>query len=524
MPQTWALADLLRAFPDEEIDRILAPLTDREKAALSWAWNDFWLRPDVRSPGSILGTGQRPPPGRWIWWVNQGGRGSGKSTACMLAFCEDADRLGPGFVGIILAESDEEGRKLIEDPKSGLLALRPPWCRPAWEPTVAGGRLTWPSGAVAHIMSAEKPGKGRGPNFNRLLIDDPPKFGPQAKAIFDALVRAFRLQGHGLRAYIATTPPGDPPPRCPELLEFLLDAQFRPAAGWVYSITESDQNMSNLDDDVKQVLAMYADSPHELAERKGVYDKTAGPKTFAGIDFTRAPIRVDDVPDWLDVLNVSIDPADSGSSKACEVGITAQGLDRRQGVAFVLEDASGLYDSDHWPEAAHDLLDRWASRARVVRFVLEINRGTKDASLLKSREMIRRMQRGEVGIATREIRYVTSRVGKADRAAPLVSPYRMGQVKHMRGLAEVEAQLRRLDATSTKGTDRADAVVHGLLDLFGLLDHAQGVALGGDQSTTAGAFGQSRTETIAVAPAERPFSMAAPGPAPSAGAFGRALW
>jgi phage terminase large subunit-like protein len=519
---TWSLAEELRALSDGEIDRILGTLTNEERAALQWTHHGFWLRPDVRKEGALVGTGQERPPGDHIYVVFQGGRAAGKSYACMVAFADDAHELGPDFVGVVLCENDEEARSLIDDPKSGMRAILPPWKRPAFNPSVEGGLLTFPSGAVARVMSAEKPSKARSGNFNRILIDDPPKFGPNGKAVFDTLMRAFRLQGAGLRAYIATTPPGNsPPPRCPELLEHVLAAQFDPARGgeWVYSISESDANLSNLDKDTKRVLREYEGSPDEEVERRGIYVKGGGPRTFAGVEFARP----DSLPEVFDVVTISIDPADSSSTKACEVGITAQGL--AGGTAIVLEDVSGLLDSMAWPELAHELFDRWESRARRVRFVLEINRGTKDAALLKMCEMNRR-QRARPDLPAFAIRqpvFVTSRVGKADRAAPLVELYRQRRVRHVAGgLHDLEAQLRRMHPGSTTGTDRADAVVHGLLDLFGLLDLSQAVALGGgDAANMPGAFGASTIEAIGVgAPPAGAFAFSAPG-LPTAGAFGR---
>lgn len=520
--------DSLRALPDEDIDCILATLTNEERASLTWAWEDFWLRPDVRQEGSHVGTGQRPPPGDWIWWVNQGGRGSGKSTPCMIAFANDAHELGTDFVGVVLCENDEEARKLIEDPRSGLRAILPPWKRPTFNPTVSGGMLTFPSGAVAHVISAEKPSKGRSPNFNRWLIDDPPKFGQHAKALFDALARAFRLQGHGLRAYIATTPPGDPPPRCPELLDHLLEAQFKPerARDWAYSIAPSDANMTNLDADTKRVLATYDGGVHEKAERDGVYDPLGGAKVFRDVNFTAEPVRVAVPPARFAEISISIDPADSSETHACEVGITACARSE-DGHGYLLEDASGHHDDNSWPNAAHDLYERWAPLASAAHFIIEVNRGTKDHSLLRSAEVVRQLRANPnaAGVAVRPVRYVTSRQRKDQRAGPLVFLYRAGRIHHLAGVPEVEKQMRALDNTGRGRLDRADSAVQGLLDVLGLLgDETR--ALGVPMTLAVGAFGQSGVETIAVGPpaaAAPTMTMRMPG-APTAGAFGRSDW
>lgn len=523
-----ALVDRLRAVPAEERAKILDSIPARDLAAWQWDW-ESWGRPDARDVGGLIGTGQQRPPGQHIWWVNQGGRGSGKTTACVHAFADDAYKLKSGFVGVVLCENDEEARTLINDPRSGMRAILPPWKRPEYLPSIEGGMLEFPSGAIARVVSAEKPSKGRSTNFNRWLIDDPPKFGPNAYALFRALLRAFRLQGHGLRAYIATTPPGDPAPRCPELLEHLLEAQFHPAKArdWVYSITASDDNLQNLDADVKRVLAGTEGEAGNEAERAGVYVKDAGARVFREVDF--ATVRSPHAPPMLDVGVISIDPADSSNTKACEVGIGFAGLHMSTATAFVCEDASGHYTSDEWPVKAWDLADAWASRCQSWHFIIEVNRGTKETAVLRAQEVIRRLKRGMPGISVCEIRTVTSREDKGARAAPLPLLYQAGQVRHLAGCEAAEGQMRRLTNTGGGGRlDRADMVTQALLDLFGLLDGQRTTALGGSSAPLqVGAFGSSAQCSVAVGPepggGPAVLTMTAPGRV-TAGAFGRSAW
>jgi phage terminase large subunit-like protein len=537
MTSALALVDELRALGPAAVERIMAKCSAEEVASLRWAYREFWLRPDSREPGSHVGTGQVPPPGDWIWWVNQGGRGSGKSTACMLAFADDAHELGPDFVGVVLCENDEEARKLIEDKKSGMRAILPPWKRPHFAPSIEGGLLTFPSGAIAHVVSAEKPSKGRGSNFNRWLIDDPPKFGPAAYGVFTALRKAFRLQGHGLRCYIATTPPGDPPPRCPELLEHLLAAQFIPDRGrdWTYSITASDDNFSNLDADVRRVNVESMAGASEDAERRGLYDPHAmTSRVFREVDFSAPHIVIRSAPPALRWVAVWIDPAVSTAGKPCEVGIVAvgQALDGR---AVVLEDASGQYNAFQWPAAAIDCLERWEHFAASAHFGVETNRADAQAeALLATAVDLRRQtaiaERRPPRQLVRIIAIHTSKT-KTERALLTVPYYRAGNVQHVPGLLVLEGQLRSLsDARKAgPGYDRADAVVYGLLDVFGLLDKVRpGSLLGADQAPLqVGAFGSSAQGSIVVGPepggGPAVLTMAAPGRV-AAGAFGRSAW
>jgi phage terminase large subunit-like protein len=250
---------------------------------------------------------------------------------------------------------------------------------------------------------------------------------------------------------------------------------------------------------------------------------------FSEIEFSREPVRTLEVPAELDVLTISIDPADSGASKACEVGIVAAGLVAGRALAFLLEDASANLDSDAWPVRAWDLAERWAPRAKRWRFVIEVNRGTKDSSLLRAQEVIRKLARGEAGFSTCEIRTVTSRDDKGARAAPLPTVYRAGQIRHLPGLAIVEGQMHRLAAVgkSAGRLDRADAAVYALLDLLGLLDGQTVTTLGTLASAGVGTFGAPAQGSVAIGPSTAGTSaltMLPPGrPAasPSVGAFGR---
>ncbi len=328
--------------------------------------------------------------------------------------------------------------------------------------------------------------------------------------MFDALYPAFRRQtpdGSGSRGVVTTTPPpGDPPMTCPELAEWFLKPQFDPSqTDFVYSIGDSDQNFANMNPSLRRILARYKGTDAEAAERGGIYDPQGGAKTFREIDFTQPPVRVWRAPERLDIVTISIDPADSSNTKACEVGIAATGLDLTAGEGFLLEDASGHYTSDEWPNVAHDVFERWEGRAITIRFVIEDNRGTKDNSLLKFAEMLRRRNRGQAGIAVREIRMVTSKKAKSERAAPLPGIYKAGQMHHLPGCEEAEKQMKRLDPTNRGKLDRADAVVQGILDMFGLSDSAHfAPTLGGAASSLA-----------PVGP--RPMSSVAVGQMPSTG-------
>jgi phage terminase large subunit-like protein len=531
---TLALVDRVRALPDAAIVDLLAGATAEELAALRFSFREFWLRPDERAPGAVVGSGQIRPPGDALWWVLQGGRGAGKSFAAMNWCAEEGDRLGKGCVFVFLGRTLEDAQKNLIDGESGIMNFAPPWLGLDFK--VSDGLLTWRNGARAYLMGADVPGAGRGGNFNRWWIDDLAAFGPNGFRVFKALDKAFRLRtpdGSGSRGVATTTPPGDPPPGCPELVEHFLEKQTDPAqTDFVYSVDASDVNLANLTPNFRRILDSYAGSPYELAERKGVYDKTAGPRVYAGIDFRAPPIAVPRAPAALLSVAVWIDPALSTATKACEVGIVAVGR-TPDGHAVILEDASGHMNALEWPGAALDCLERWRRFAPVGHVGVETNRSEiQPEALLTLTDGMRRQALQLQGLPpTMPVRIVTVHTSKtkAERAAMTVDLYRGGWIQHVPGLLALEAQLVDLsDARGgTVGRDRADAAVYGLLEAFGILDKVRPGAgsLGPSPSMPVGAFGGGAVDSIALGPQAPTMTMRMPGgAAPLVGAFGRSTW
>ena len=66
-------------------------------------------------------------------------------------------------IGLVAATS-ADARDVVVEGESGLLNVCPPWNRPAYEPSKR--RLTWPSGAIATLYSADEPDRLRGPQHD----------------------------------------------------------------------------------------------------------------------------------------------------------------------------------------------------------------------------------------------------------------------------------------------------------------------------------------------------------------------
>jgi phage terminase large subunit-like protein len=487
-----ALVDRLRALPAARRKAILAELSAEERAALLWCWADFFARQDERAKGSPEGRGQLPPPKPWRWWALMGGRAGGKTEAASRHVNALAQKHGDGLVVHLLGQTITDAAATMVHGVSGLIATAPPWCRPVYSETKEGGTLRWPTGARGRVFGAERARKGRGPQCNVMWIDDPAAFGEHGREVTEQLDLGFRLllpDGEEPEGIISST-----------WADSAVMDWIREQGAIVYSRCETDDNRANLAASFfTSTMVQIAGTSLEAIERKG-QDPTLLGTTRAFHDVVFA--RVEDVPEMFEVITISIDPADSSDTNRCEVGITAQGL-LMSGDAVVLKDRSGHYTSEEWPDVAHELYEELEGRTARIRFIVEDNRGTKETALLKLCEIVRRLRRDDVGVASREIRTTTSRVTKAERAAPLVRLYKLGQVKHGPFLDEVEKQLRRLDATGRGRLDRADAVVQGLLDLFGLLDTRHTGPMVGGSAPTFAASGPRPLAAVAVGPMPR---------------------
>ena len=147
---------MFSSLPDSDRSSLLASLTDEAKAALAYQWDGWIARPN-----------QLPPKGEWRFWFVMAGRGFGKTrigaeqTRCWVRDFE--------FVNIIGATADD-ARDIMIEGESGILAICPPWERPAYRPSKR--QLEWPNGAKTLIFTADEPERMRGKQHEKLWADE----------------------------------------------------------------------------------------------------------------------------------------------------------------------------------------------------------------------------------------------------------------------------------------------------------------------------------------------------------------
>ena len=159
------LAELLN-MPPAEYAAWARRLRDDKAAELETDWS-WWRRSD-----------QCPPEGDWHVWMLLAGRGFGK-TRTGAEWVRGYAEAHPGARIALVAASLHEGRQVMVEGESGLLAIAPDRDRPDYESSLR--RLSWANGAVATLYSAAEPESLRGPEHSAAWCDEIAKW-PQGEA------------------------------------------------------------------------------------------------------------------------------------------------------------------------------------------------------------------------------------------------------------------------------------------------------------------------------------------------------
>ncbi len=179
-------ADWVASLTADKRRKLLDELRAPEIARLLGDWA-FWARSE-----------QLAPPGAWRIWLFLGGRGSGKTRA-------GAEWVAGGIArGImrrvaLIGATHRDARAVMIEGAAGLLSVSK---GAAFEP--ANARVLWPSGAIAHVLSAEEPDSIRGHQFDAAWCDEFAKWR-EPQAALDMALMAMRL-GEDPRMAITTTP------------------------------------------------------------------------------------------------------------------------------------------------------------------------------------------------------------------------------------------------------------------------------------------------------------------------------
>jgi len=150
-PKTWSPdlnAACVNSLSESNKRAFFSSLSPREAKEIDERLS-FWLRPE-----------QHAPSGSWRIWLFLGWRGAGKTLAGAHFIAHGIQGGTLRRAGVIGATHNDTRQVMIEG-ESGLLKLCP---TATFEPS--NRRITWPSGALATVLSADEPDSLRGHQFD----------------------------------------------------------------------------------------------------------------------------------------------------------------------------------------------------------------------------------------------------------------------------------------------------------------------------------------------------------------------
>lgn len=264
------------------------PLPGDEAATTNPAWRDI-ARPE-----------QLPPPGDWLIWYIQAGRGWGKTRTGAEATWEASKR---NARIAIVAESFSEGRDVCIEGETGIKTLHPDL---HFNRSI--GEMTFPSGARGKIYSAEDPDSLRGPNNYFAWGDEPAKWR-YLKQTLDQLW--FTLRKGDVRAVLTTTPR-----RIPLLMELKARSTTHVTRGTTYD------NLANLAPAyISNIVKPYEGT--ELGRQELNAEDLEDAKDALWARAQIESMRVTRAPD-LTTIVVGVDPNNTGTGD--DAGIVTGGI------------------------------------------------------------------------------------------------------------------------------------------------------------------------------------------------------
>jgi phage terminase large subunit-like protein len=480
--RTWSRAEMLEVLdalnrlPRGQRRIVIRSLPEPAVRALAEEW--WW-----QAHGGQEEPATAPDGEPWRVWAIVAGRGFGKTRAGAEWVWARAREDGRARIALVAATIDEVVQVMIEG-ESGLLALARCDERPRWIPSKR--LLRFPSGAQAHVYSAERPEALRGPQHHYAWCDELAKWPRltgtgQSKAgtAWDNLMLGLRL-GTRPRTLVTTTPRSGPLlkrvlalPRCavthgrteenPHLprdfreavrgmyggtrlgrqeLEGLLLEEFEGAL-WTRELIEKARGTPSPCRGERQV--------REANQGEGpTYVRDAGTRPHPSAA-SRLPAPPFQGGEFKRIL-IGLDPPASTHGDSCGIIVCAKDA---EGVAWVLADltAHGLS-----PEAWAARVAETAALYGATLIVAEKNQGG---------EMIAAVLRA----ADRDLPVKLRHAGpsKAARAEPIALRFETGRARLAGHFPELEDQLCALTWSGYQGPgspDRADAMVWAMTELF----------------------------------------------------------
>lgn len=379
--------------------------------------------------------GQIEPPGDWRVWLIRAGRGFGKTRAGAEWVSAMARAMPDSRIALVGGTIEDVRRVMIEG-ESGILRVGRHGDHFDWRRDA--GELTFKSGAVAYVYSAEAPEKLRGPEHAVAWCDELSKWR-NGDATWDNLMMTMRI-GERPRVLVTTTPRPN-----------ALMRRVMTLPGVIETLGRTRDNAHLPASFVEAMQGMYGATTLGRQELDGelIEDLTGALWLRAGIERCRVAAAAE-----LVRVVVGVDPPAGTGGDAC--GIVVAGLGR-DGRGYVLDDASVRGASpERWARAVARATARW----HADRVIAEANQG---GEMVKSVLLA-----AECGLP---VTLVHATRGKSARAEPVATLYEAGRVSHVGAFAALEDEMCGMIAGGGyegpgRSPDRADALVWALAELM----------------------------------------------------------
>lgn len=390
---------------------------------------------------------QLAPEGEWSVWLLMAGRGFGKTRCGAEWVRQQVDAKKASRIALV-GPTAADTRDVMVEGESGLLNVFPARQRPIYEPSKR--KVTFQTGAIAMLYSAEEPDRLRGPQHDAGWADELAAW-KYAEA-WDMLQFGMRL-GAKPRQVVTTTPKPN---------KLVKDVLADP--GTVVTRGSTFDNAPNLAGPfLAKIKAKYHGTRLGRQElfAELLEDNPAALWQRDQIDAKR--IKVGQEPPMRRIV-VAVDPAVTSLEESDETGIIVAGLGE-DGRGYVLDDLTCKESPAGWAARA---LNAYKVR-QAHRIVAEVNNG---GDLVET--LFRTLD------STVAYQAVRASHGKFSRAEPVAALYEQGKVSHVGSFGALEDQMCDYNAeTAKRSPDRMDALVWALTALmldsgtFGMLDYMQ---------------------------------------------------
>jgi phage terminase large subunit-like protein len=416
-----SVAEQLALLTPEQLDVVLAGLSDDEKSQMLWDWT-VWARPK-----------QLPPDGAWRVWLILAGRGFGKTRTGAEFIRREVNAGKANHIALVGATAADVRDTMIEG-ESGLLRVFPPDQRPHYEPSKR--RVTFHNGASASAYSADEPDRLRGPNHDLAWADELAAW--RYSDAWDQLMLGLRIGEHP-RCVVTTTP------RPVEVIRRLMttkDGTVHVTRGSTY---ENQKNLASaFIDEMRRRYEGTTLGRQELhAEILDDLEGALWQRTM--FDQNRVHHHTQ-----LRRVVVAVDPATTSRSNSNETGIVVAGIGV-DGKGYVLDDKTIRGTPDEWGRAAVSAYHTY----QCDRIVAEANQGGDMV-----RHTLMTVDRNA------PIKLVHASRGKRTRAEPVAALYEQGKVHHVGYLSALEDQMCNWVPDLSDSPDRLDALVWALTELM----------------------------------------------------------